>query len=47
MEIGSGLMTFFIITSVVGVAMGIFFSVDGLSGKFYKMFEDEDRDKKL
>ena len=47
MEISSGLWIFFAITSVLGVAMGIFFSVDGLSAKFYSLFDDSDRNKKL
>ena len=47
MEIGTGLIIFFVLTTIVGVAMGLFFSVDGLSAKFYKMFEEEDRNKKL
>ena len=47
MEIGTGMIIFFVVTSVVGVAMGLFFSVDSLSAKFYKIFEEEDRNKKL
>lgn len=46
MEIGTGMIIFFVVTSVLGIAMALFFSVDGLSAKFYKMFE-EDRNTKL
>ena len=45
MDISSELMIFFIVTSILGIVMALFFSIDGLSEKFYKFFE-EDRDKK-
>lgn len=45
MEIGTGMIIFFVLTSIFGIAMGLFFSVDRFSAKFYKLFE-EDRNTK-
>jgi len=41
MELGMGMYIFFGVTSVIGVAIGLIFSVDSLSSKFYNYFKEE------
>ena len=43
MELGIGMYIFFIVTTIVGVAIGLLFSVEDLSGKLAEYFKEEDK----
>ena len=43
MEISTGLWIFFIITSIIGVAIGFLFSVEDLGKKMEEFFQEGDK----
>jgi len=42
----TGLIIFFILASIFGVAIAVIFSIDGLSGKLFSGFATDDREDK-
>lgn len=43
MEISAGMYAFFIITSIIGVAISFLFSVEDLGKKMEDFFKDDDK----
>jgi hypothetical protein len=44
MEISTGLIIFFVLTTIVGVAIGLIFSVEDLGKKIEQYFKEDKKD---